>query len=345
MDLWICAILIVIVALLIDRFIGELPNRFHLLRWIGNVVDAIDRRIKNRGSTSTKVLGFLSYMGVFLLFWFVMMFICSVIRNGLTDPAWEIAGMTITLGEIIWILVTAFMFKITFAIFSFRKHCVPIENDLESKNIEGARGKVQMIVSRNTSEMDEPHIASSCCETISENLVDSVISPAFYFGFLGLTGAIMFRCTNLMDAMWGYLNDKYRDLGSFVARFDDVLGYITARISPIFVSLTALIFGYRWKGVIGAAKKECRKTPSPNSGWPMAASASALEISMEKEGVYVIGDGDMPDVKDIRRCYKLIERTSVMFIILVTLPLFAFIGVHVQVVIEDLIYSLLGMVI
>ncbi len=340
MELWLCAILIIISALLIDRFIGELPNRFHLLRWIGNVVDILDRRIKNRASRYTKVLGALSYIAVFLLFWFIMMSICTVIRNVLTEPSWEVVGITISLGEIIWILVLAFMFKITFAIFSFRKHCIPIENDLRNNDLEGARQKVQMIVSRDTSKMDESHIASSCCETISENLVDSVISPSFYFGFLGLTGAIMFRCANLMDAMWGYLNDKYRNVGYFVAKFDDVLGYFTSRIAPAFVALSAMLSGYEWRGVIAAAREEHGKTPSPNSGWPMAAAAAALGISMEKEGVYVIGTGSMPTVDDIGRCYRLVERTSILFILLIALPIFVLIGIHVQVIIEDHIFSL-----
>jgi len=344
MYLIVSAILIVIVSLLVDRFIGELPNRYHLLRWIGNIVGFLDSKVKNRSSKKTKIIGFLSYMFVLLVFWFIMMVICSLIRNGLDGYYWDIANTYITLGEIIWIIVLGFMFKLTYAIFSFRRHCIPIQNDLRNGDVPAARKKVQMIVSRNTSSLDEKHITSACCETISENLVDSVISPTFYFGWLGFTGAIIFRCANLMDAMWGYLNEKYGNLGFFVAKFDDVLGFVTSRISPAFVALTALIFGYEHKGVIQAAKDEHRKTPSPNSGWPMTAVARAMRISMEKIGVYVMGAGEMPTVDDVTRCYKLVERTSVIFVLLITLPIFVVIGIHVQVFIEDLIYNLLEMV-
>ena len=344
MELWIDAILIVIVALLIDRFIGELPNKYHLLRWIGNIVGFLDKKIENRSSKKTKILGFLSYMFVLLVFWFLMMLICSLIRNGLDGYHWDITGMSVTLGEIIWIIVTAFMFKLTYAIFSFRHHCNPIQNDLRNGNVAEARKKVQMIVSRDTSSLDEEHITSACCETISENLVDSVVSPTFYFGWLGMTGAIMFRCANLMDAMWGYLNEEYGNLGFFVAKFDDVLGFVTSRISPVFVALTAWIFGYEHKGVIAAAKEEHRKTPSPNSGWPMTAVARAMRIRMEKIGVYVMGKGEMPSIDDVTRCYKLVERTSLIFVILITLPLFILIGIHIQVFIEDKIFDLLRMI-
>ncbi|MCL2296543.1 MAG: adenosylcobinamide-phosphate synthase CbiB [Methanomassiliicoccaceae archaeon] len=344
MELWLSAILIVLVALLIDRFIGELPNRFHLLRWIGNIVGFLDRRVKDRSSKWTKVKGCLSYLLVFFVFWFIMMLICSLIRNGLDGHQWEFVGITVTLGEIIWIAVVAFMFKITYAIFSFRHHCIPIQNDLRNGDIRSARDKVQMIVSRDTSSLDKDHITSSCCETISENLVDSVVSPTFYFGLFGITGAIMFRCANLMDAMWGYLNEKYGNLGFFVAKFDDVLGYATSRISPAFVALTAWIFGFEHKGVFKAAKEEHTKTPSPNSGWPMTAVAHALGISMEKADVYVMGSGDLPSINDVTRCYKLVERTSMLFVLLITIPLFIFLGIYVQVFIEDLIFDLLRMV-
>jgi len=345
MELWVSAILIVIVSLLIDRLIGELPNRYHLLRWIGNLVGFLDRLVKDRASKWTKLKGFFSYLLVFFIFWFITMLICSLIRNGLDGYCWEVAGMSVTLGEIIWIVVVAFMFKMTYAIFSFRHHCIPIQDDLKKGNIDSARKRVQMIVSRNTSELDEKHITSACCETISENLVDSVISPTFYFGLFGITGAVMFRCANLMDAMWGYLNEKYGNLGFFVAKFDDVLGFITSRISPVFVAFTAWLFGYQYEGVIKAAVDEHTKTPSPNSGWPMTAVARAMEISMEKKGVYVMGAGNMPSISDVTRCYKLVERISLIFVLIITILLFVFIGIHVQVFIENKIFDLLKMII
>jgi len=345
MEWWLSAILIVLVALLIDRFIGELPNRYHLLRWIGNIVGFLDRQVKNRSSKWTKAKGFASYMLVFFVFWLIMMLICSVVHRSLTEYWWEAAGVFVTLGEIIWIVVVAFMFKLTYAIFSFRHHCNPIQNDLSKGDVPAAREKVQMIVSRDTGSLDEKHITSACCETISENLVDSVISPTFYFGLFGITGAIMFRCANLMDAMWGYLNERYGNLGFFVAKFDDVLGYVTSRISPAFVALTAWMFGYEHKGVFKAATEEHSKTPSPNSGWPMTAVAHALGISMEKKGVYVMGSGDMPSVEDVTRCYKLVERTSMLFMLLITVPLFVFVGIHVQLFIEEKLLYLLGMII
>ena len=336
MEFWMDALLVVVLAILIDRFIGELPNSVHPLRWMGNILDAINRRVKNRTSFSATVIGFLSYLLVFALFCTIGLLITTLARYGVTQLVSSFWG------EIAWIVVTAFMFKITFAVFSFRHHCDPIAADLDAGRVEDAAAKVQMIVSRNTKGMDAEHIASSCCETVSENLVDSICSPTFYFGLLGLPGAVMFRCANLMDAMWGYLNEKYARIGYFPAKFDDVLGFLTARISPYFVAFAGMLLGMDWRAAVPAAKAEHTKTPSPNSGWSMTAVAATLGISMEKKGVYIMGTGPMPTTDDIRRCCRLVELTSIIYMLTVTFILYALLGIHVQTFVEGYVQQIWG---
>ena len=181
--------MIIALALAIDCIIGEVPNAIHPLRWMGNILYFLDRHIKRGNPTVTKIKGFLSYMLVLLIFGGIAFIILAAAHH---------------LNEILWIVLTALFFKVVFAVFSFRRHCRPIQDNLRNGDTEAAAAKVQMIVSRNTKGMDAEHIASSCTETISENYVDSVVSPVTYFGLLGMLGGIMFRCANLMDAMWGY---------------------------------------------------------------------------------------------------------------------------------------------
>lgn len=331
MDLWMDAICIVLLALAIDAVIGEVPNAIHPLRWTGNLVSLLDRHIRRGSKHPTRIKGFLSYLVVAGICLFISFTILALGREHL--------------GEVVWIVLSAFMFKVSFAVFSFRRHCKPIQSDLESGDLDSAADKVQMIVSRKTKGMDSEHLASSCTETISENLVDSIMSPAMYFGLLGLPGAIIFRCANLMDAMWGYINERYGHLGFFVAKFDDVLGFIGSRLSPVFITISAFMMGMDWKPVMCMAREGRNLTPSPNSAWSMVACAAALGIRMEKEGVYVMGTGEMPSVRDISRCYHLVEFTSVLFIICVTLPLYAFIGIDVQIWFENLFIKLWELVI
>ena len=63
---------------------------------------------------------------------------------------------------------------------------------------------------------------------MAENLVDSIISPLFYFGLFGLPGAAVFRAANTMDAMLGYRMSG--SLGWCAARMDDILNFIPARV-------------------------------------------------------------------------------------------------------------------
>ena len=335
MELWADAVLVVVLALVFDRFLGEPPNRYHPLRWMGNILGAIDRRVGDRASGKATAIGFLSYLLVFIVFAGVGLCLTSLVRVAVSSVS-EVAG------EVCWILLTAYLFKIDFAVFSFREHCRPICEDLDRGDVEAADAKVQMIVSRDTRGMDAEHVASSCCETVSENLVDSVYSPALYFGILGLPGAVMFRCANLMDAMWGYLNDKYARLGRFPAKFDDALGYVTSRASPYFVALAGAVLGMDWRRAVPAAKAEHGKTPSPNSGWSMTAVAAVLGISMEKRGVYVMGDGPLPTTEDVRRCCRLVELSSVLFVVTVCLILYALLGIHVQLFLEDALFGFWG---
>ena len=151
------AIAVVVLAVLIDRYIGELPNTFHPLRWMGNLLYAIDRRIKNRKSFSATVFGFLAYLLVFFLFATIGLLITGGMRYLFDEYVSPLAG------EIVWIIATAFIFKISFAVFSFRHHCIPICDDLDNGRVEDAASKVQMIVSRDTADAAIAALAEEGC--------------------------------------------------------------------------------------------------------------------------------------------------------------------------------------
>lgn len=323
MPLWTSAIVIVVLAFVIDAVVGEVPNRVHPLRWMGNVLAFLDRRTRRTTRRRTAMKGLLSYLLVVFLFGGSAVLISALTRH--------------CLGEMAWIIVTAIMMKLVFAVFSFRRHCKPIARDLEDGRVEDAAAKVQMIVSRDTKGMDRDHIASSCTETVSENYADSVVSPMLYFGLGGVLGGFLFRCANLMDAMWGYRNEKYEDLGYFPAKLDDVLGFVPARISPVFVAIAAFLMRLNYRDVLPSAKRESVKPPSPNSGWSMGACAGALGIRMEKRGVYVMGDGPMPTEDDVMRCCRLVELSSMLSLFLVSMPLYVLSGIHLQVWIESML--------
>jgi adenosylcobinamide-phosphate synthase len=56
--------------------------------------------------------------------------------------------------------------------------------------------------------------------------------------------------------------------------------------------LTAGLLAWAADGLqLGILRLEARKTPLPNGGWPMAAMALALAVSLSKPGVYTLNPG------------------------------------------------------
>jgi adenosylcobinamide-phosphate synthase len=83
--------------------------------------------------------------------------------------------------------------------------------------------------------------------------------------------------------MWGY-RDEREWCGKWAARADDLLSWLPAR-------LTALVLMPR---SLRALLHEARRTPSPNSGWPMAAMALRLHVRLSKPGVYTLHAAGRP---------------------------------------------------
>jgi adenosylcobinamide-phosphate synthase len=108
----------------------------------------------------------------------------------------------------------------------------------------------------------------------------------FWFVLLGLPGAALFRFANTADAMWGYPGvydgANWQWAGKWAARADDVLGWVPARITALLLAMAA--------GGMSLAqlRNEAARTPSPNSGWPMAAMALGLDVRLGKPGGYVL---------------------------------------------------------
>ena len=131
-----------------------------------------------------------------------------------------------------------------------------------------------------------------------------MVAPIFWFVLFGLPGAAIYRFANTADAMWGYRGihrgRHWEWAGKWAARADDVLSWLPAR-------LTAWLLAGVARGLSPAALRwEAAKTPSPNSGWPMAAMALALGVSLRKPGIYILnaaGRSPRPEDTDLAQRY------------------------------------------
>ncbi len=149
-----------------------------------------------------------------------------------------------------------------------------------------ARERLSLIVGRDVGRLDSSGIARAAVETVAENLVDGVVSPLFFAVIGGAPLAVAYRMANTLDSMVGYRNARYGKFGKVAARIDDAANFLPARLSVPIIALAAFLLGRRGKAVLSTAATDGRNHSSPNSGYPEAAFAGALDVWMGGPGYY-----------------------------------------------------------
>lgn len=230
---------------------------------------------------------------------------------------WLVAWMT-EVHAVLAFLLHASMLYFSIGLRSLHEHTAPIEQALQKNDLPAARELTSRIVSRDTKDADAGDLAKAGVESLLENGNDAVFGTLFWFIVAGGPGAVLFRLANTLDAMWGYRSERFLAFGWAAARIDDALNWIPAR-------LTALSYA-----VLGNTRLawQCWKTQaplwsSPNAGPVMASGAGALGIALGGPAVYggelesrpKLGMGNAAEPADIGRAWRLIRRTTALWII------------------------------
>jgi len=133
-------------------------------------------------------------------------------------------------------------------------------------------------------------------------------------------GGVAYRVVNTLDAMVGYKDPENIEIGWFPAKLDDILNYIPARITGLLIIFSAFILQKDWKNAYKIMIRDAKNTPSPNSGYSMAAAAGALKVKLTKKGVYQLGDNiNSLEIETIDEAILLTEITIALFIIISSL--------------------------
>ena len=287
-------------ALLADRLLGEPGVRWHPVTWMGRWLAWAGERLAPRADaprvlSDARVFWFaaLSWCGaaaaVFALAWLFQAWV-------LTQPVWLAA------------LALGFFLKPLLAWAMLHDEVLAVERAL-GESLDAGRAQLARLVSRDVSQLSPAQVRESAIESLAENLNDSVVAPLFWFALLGLPGAALFRFANTADAMWGYRGVRGgRDwtwAGKWAARADDVLAWLPARITALLIALPGGA-----AATLGRLPAEAGRTPSPNSGWPMAAMALALGVQLRKPGAYTLNPaGRTPEPPDTVRACAIGSRT------------------------------------
>ena len=305
-------IVIVGFALLLDFLIGDPKTKYHPTAWIGKLIAVLVPFTRN--NSPKKEL----FSGILIVF-----VVVAIVSTLLVALDFGISLLTIDIVSlVVSIVVGSILLKTTIAIRGMQKHALAVVDALEKDDLDSARNHLSMIVKRNTKHLDKNHISSAVLESVSENTVDGITGPLFYYAIFGLPGAFVYRAINTIDSMVGYKTSLFRNIGWFGANCDTILNYIPSRLTGLVMILSALILGYNWKESFYIMRRDGKKLESPNAGFPIAALAGALGTKLEKINYYAVGDGNIEFTKShIISAIRLMKVSSILFCGLVTVPI------------------------
>ena len=298
----------VIIGFLLDAVFGDPYNMPHPIRLIGNLISKLDKLLY-RDDTSDRqkfIRGMILALTVIAL-----SAVCPLIILIICYRINIYAGIIVQ-GVMCYYLIAAKCLK---------TESMKVYSAIEKDDTEGARYAVSMIVGRDTDRLDRNGIIKAAVETVAENTSDGVTAPLFYMIIGGAVLGFVYKAVNTMDSMIGYKNDKYMYFGRFAAKLDDILNYIPARLTAVFMIIAAFISGDNGRNAFKIWRRDRRKHKSPNSAQTEAVCAGALEIQLAGDAYYfgkllkkdTIGDDLRPiENEDIKRANVLMYVTSVL---------------------------------
>jgi adenosylcobinamide-phosphate synthase len=262
------------IGLVADRFLPELPNRWHPVAWFGTLMQRLERTVwSDRRSAGVLYAALGATVGA--------------IAGGLVRNL-AVASVITSAGP------------------ELRRFGGEIHEVTRMQGIEAGRTAVAGLVGRDTAELDQHGIAAAVVESVAENTVDAMVAPVFWAMVGGAPGAYAYRAINTMDAMVGRRNERYERFGWAAARLDDVANYLPARL---FALAVAAVRPRRAADVWSLIRRDAPAHPSPNAGVAETAAAAALGIELGGPLRYgdiaedrpLLGSGDRPSLDDIRR--------------------------------------------
>jgi adenosylcobinamide-phosphate synthase len=287
-------------AVALDLLAGEPPNSLHPVVWFGTLIERLVSRAPT-GKRAALAYGAALAAGVPSL---------AVATTLLVEDA------TARVPAPLDALALALVLKPSFALRALLGAGNRVEARLAAGDIEGARGALSALVSRETATLDAGLVAAAAIESLSENLGDGLAGPLLAYALAGLPGAWAYRVLNTLDSMVGY-HGRFECLGKASARLDDLANLLPARVATLALIAAAPLARGSASGALRTALRDHATTASPNAGWPMSAAAGALGVRLEKLGHYALNPaGRAPTTDDLHRARTLTEAAGGLLIAL-----------------------------
>ena len=283
----------------------------HPATWIGRLMVALDRWLNREaaGPTERRAAG----VAALLILLAVVGALALIVEHEL---------LRLPFG----ILVTGLVASTLLAQRSLHKHVADVADALDKRGIASARTAVSRIVGRDSESLDAAGIARAAIESLAENFSDAIVAPALWMAIAGLPGAALYKAINTADSMIGHRTPRYADFGWAAARLDDLVNLPASRLAALLlVAAAALRKDASVDAAWRAVRRDAARHRSPNAGFPEAAMAGALGLSLAGPRVYdgvrvedaMMGNGRRDaDAADIRRALALFRRADAILIAL-----------------------------
>src|SRR5580704_3956316 len=282
----------------------------HPVTWIGRLIAALDRLL-NRDTADAYRRRCAGVIAVLLLF-AVVGAIAFVIERELLRLPFGLFAVAVIASTLI-------------AQRSLHQHVADVATALEQGGVIAGRAAVAKIVGRDTGALDAAGVARAAIESLAENFSDAVVAPVFWMAIAGLPGAALYKAINTADSMIGHRAPRYEAFGWAAARLDDLVNLPASRLSALLLVAAAAMnknAAAAWRAVL----RDASRHRSPNAGYPEAAMAGALGLSLAGPRVYggvTIDDATMGDGRrdataaDIRRALTLYRYADAILLALV----------------------------
>jgi len=286
----------------------------HPVTWIGGLIGELDRALNRdaAGARTRRLAGAAALMIIVV----VVGLIAFVIERELFRLPFGIFIVALAASSLL-------------AQKSLHRHVAAVATALEGDDLGAGRSAVSHIVGRDTAALDAAGVARAAIESLAENFSDAVVAPVLWLAIAGLPGIALYKAINTADSMIGHRTERHAAFGWAAARLDDLVNLPASRLAALLlIAAAALGKGASSVQAWNTVWLDAPRHRSPNAGYPEAAIAGALGLSLAGPRIYggvrvddaVMGGGRWdPTAADIRRALALYRTADALLIALVAL--------------------------
>lgn len=238
-----------------------------LLNWLKRKMGVIERKFNrpNRSRSTRVTRGFL-----YAFFWLGLLYAFFIGYETVLPMLGE-TGLYVEIAILCVLLPVSHIWARTYGVYQ--------------AVVKGNHGRASELARhfwrRSGRPQDDHGILRESIEYLAIGSSRMVIAPLLGYLAFGMFGFLLVHMVALMDEHVGYRSQHYGAFGSWTARLHTLIQFVPARLTALFLIIVSVFVpkSNPWK-VLSSVASERGKVKSLNTGWPLAAYAGALGVSV-----------------------------------------------------------------